>query len=53
MGSCPVAEAELQSGLIQLAIQLAKAANAEPSRPGCQGEIAAYNERQARIGASA
>lgn len=49
MGSCPVEEAELQSELIQLDIQLAKAANAEPTCPGCVEEITARKARLARL----
>jgi hypothetical protein len=49
MGSCSVAEAEIQSDLIQLAIQIAKAANAEPTCPGCMEQIAERKARQARL----
>jgi hypothetical protein len=50
MGSCSVEEAELQSSLIQLAIQLAKAANCEPFCADCRIEMQQRSDRVARLG---
>jgi hypothetical protein len=52
MGSTSVEDAKIQMSCIQLAIQLAEAANAEPPCPGCAEEMEKRQARQARIDAS-
>jgi hypothetical protein len=49
MGTCPVEEAELQVDIIQLAIQIAKAANSQPHCPGCVAEFQRRQDREARM----